>query len=134
MLRPAGFLLFNDGSAENVEIASVECLCRGERLSDSAFGGLGAKYKHVRRRFDRYVFKIIGVKPSTMALPDMAVLGNQQALCPLRQVLAEYEDIHSIDDARDKCLKHSCSHFTWDVVGARSNKKSELKLRLWCVK
>merc|ERR1712217_462894 len=73
---------------------------------------------------------IVGVKPSTLALSDMAVLGNQQALCPQSQVLAEYADVFSVDDARAKCLKHSCSHFAWHVVGARSSTQGALKLRL----
>ena len=72
------------------------------------------------------------MKPSALALSDMAVLGNQQALCPVSQLLAEYEDVFSIDDARAKCSKHSCSHFTWDVVGARSTKGGATKLQLWC--
>lgn len=75
--------------------------------------------------------QVVGVKPTSVALPNMAVLTNQQALCPNSRVLAEYEHVFSVDEARAKCENHACSHFTWFVEGSRSTPEDALRLRLW---
>ena len=77
------------------------------------------------------MLQVVGVKPAATAVSDMATLGNQRALCPKSRILAEYENVRSVDDARLKCAQHSCSHFTWDVGGSRSTPGDALRLQLW---
>ena len=75
--------------------------------------------------------EVTGLKPTAATLPDMAVLTNQQALCTSSSVIAEFEEITSLDAARKKCEELLCSHFTWFVIGAPSFPGSRLQLQLW---
>lgn len=56
---------------------------------------------------------VVVIKPRTLALADMAVLTNQQALCPGSRLLAETYGVTSVDEAQRLFNANpKCSHWT----------------------
>ena len=100
-------------------------------------------------------FELVGIKPSSLAIANMAVLTNQICLCPSVRILvsvgwhmhqtfiqcsfrkpvdmqAELTDVTSIDEASKKCDNTpTCSHYSLDLVGSRSTPMDKQRLVLW---
>lgn len=74
---------------------------------------------------------VVGIKPSTLAVESMAVLTNQHAICPSSRLLAEIQNVTSIDEAFRKCkATPACSHYSFDLSGSRSTPADEQRLIL----
>ena len=76
--------------------------------------------------------QVVGIKPATLSLPGMAVLTNQEAVCPPARVVGEFGDVASVDDAASLCRRApACSHFTLDMGGSQAATSRNPRLRLW---
>uniref|UniRef100_A0A6T1K541 Uncharacterized protein n=1 Tax=Alexandrium monilatum TaxID=311494 RepID=A0A6T1K541_9DINO len=72
---------------------------------------------------------VYGIKPTALAIQDMAVLTNQHALCPASRLVAE-SDVDSLDVATAFCVGNAdCSHFSFNLGSRPASPFKQLRAR-----
>lgn len=79
--------------------------------------------------------QVLGVKPSALAVPGMAVLTNQAVVCTPDRVLAATTPVGSFDEAAAACRSDpGCSHFGFQLLGSGelASVSGMPRFCLWC--
>lgn len=79
-----------------------------------------------------FASQVVGIKPQSLVLPGMAVLTNQQGLCPGHRLIDEMDHPLSLDECAQACAATAgCSHFTVFFSNELASAQARPRLRLW---